>query len=251
MRTIGIIPARYDSTRFPGKPLVMIAGKPLIRRVYEGASQARSLDALIVATDDPRIHDAVTGFGGRAEMTRNDHLTGTDRLAEVAGRNDADLYVNIQGDEPLIDAGLIDRAVHTFGEIGGFQFGSAMTAIKDIEDVENPNVVKVVVDSRKRALYFSRYPIPFRRGETPLPCYQHIGFYVYARNFLLSFPKMPKTPLEQAECLEQLRALENGVRIHMIETEYTGIGVDAPEDVERIERILRGQRRSVQGGEES
>lgn len=240
MKTLGIIPARYESSRFPGKSLALILGKPLVRHVYEKASQARSLDDLIVATDDRRIFDTVEGFDGKVMMTRADHLTGTDRLAEVAAENDADLYVNIQGDEPLIEASLIDRAVHTFGGIGGFQFGSAMTPIRNEADIDNPNVVKVVVDSRKRALYFSRHSIPYRRKDTPLPCYQHIGFYVYARNFLLAFPNMPSTPLEQAEGLEQLRAIENGIRIHMIETNYTGIGVDAPEDIERIEAIMRG-----------
>ncbi|MFH1539091.1 MAG: 3-deoxy-manno-octulosonate cytidylyltransferase [bacterium] len=239
METLGIIPARYESSRFPGKSLVEISGKPLIQHVYEKASLARSLDDLVVATDDERIFDEVERFGGKVLMTRKDHPTGTDRLAEVAVRHDADLYVNIQGDEPLIDPSLIDRAVHTFGGISGFQFGSAMTPIRNDEDVRNPNVVKVVVDSRKRALYFSRHSIPYRRKETTLPCYQHIGFYVYARNFLLAFPNMPSTPLEQAECLEQLRALENGIHIHMIETNYRGIGVDAPEDIKRIEAIMK------------
>jgi 3-deoxy-manno-octulosonate cytidylyltransferase (CMP-KDO synthetase) len=172
-------------------------------------------------------------------MTRADHPTGTDRLAEAARGLDCDLVVNVQGDEPLMDPNMINTAVERFSSIPDFRFGSAMTPIETEEDVQNPNVVKVVVGQRGQALYFSRFPVPYRRKNTTTPVYQHIGFYVYTREFLLEFSKMAPTPLEQTESLEQLRALENGIRIDMIETKYRGIGVDAPEDVARIEWELK------------
>ncbi len=232
---IGIIPARYEASRFPGKPLFPIAGKPLIQHVVDRCALAENLSDIIVATDDMRILETVEGFGGKAIMTKPDHPTGTDRIAEVAARVECDLIVNVQGDEPLMDPKLIDRSVETFSAIPDFKFGSAMTAIENDEDVQNPNVVKVVVGRNNQALYFTRFPVPYRRKRTLLPVYQHIGFYVYQKDFLLAYPAMEPTPLEQTECLEQLRALENGIRIDMIETDYTGIGVDAPEDVARIE----------------
>ncbi len=238
-RAVGIIPARYEATRFPGKPLFPIAGKPLIRHVYERCVKAKNLESVIVATDDERIFTAVEGFGGRVVMTRADHQNGTDRLAEVAHGLDCDIIVNVQGDEPLMDPMLIDTAVERFGSIPDFRFGSAMTPIETEEDVQNPNVVKVVVGQNNQALYFSRYPVPYRRKLTTLPVYQHIGFYVYSRTFVIEYSKMAQTPLEQTESLEQLRALENGIRIDMIETKYRGIGVDAPEDVARIEWELK------------
>ncbi len=237
-KVIGIIPARYESTRFPGKPIHPIAGKPLVMWVYEQASKARRLDEVVVATDDERIFDTVAGAGGIAVMTRSDHQTGTDRLAEAASSRECGLVVNIQGDEPLMDPELIDKAVERFSAIPDFKFGSAMTPIRNEEDIENPNIVKVVAGRAGQALYFSRYPIPFRRKTGFLPVYQHIGFYVYSKDFLLEYSRMAPTPLEQTECLEQLRALENGVRIDMIETEYRGIGVDMPEDVLRIEEEI-------------
>jgi len=206
--------------------------------VCERAAAAELLDLVVVATDDERIFQAVLSFGGRALMTCPDHLTGTDRIAEVAAGIDCRLVVNIQGDEPLIEPALIDRAVSHFSSLPGFRFGSAMTPLSSEDDINNPNIVKVAAASDGRALYFSRSPIPYRRAKTSLPVYQHIGFYVYSREFLLAFPKMPPSPLEQAECLEQLRALENGVRIDMIETDYRGAGVDTPEDADRVEKIL-------------
>ena len=238
-RAVGIIPARYEATRFPGKPLFPIAGKPLIQHVFERCAMAMKLESVIVATDDERIFKAVEGFGGRAVMTRADHPTGTDRLAEVARGLDCDLIVNVQGDEPLMDPNLIDTAVERFSEIPDFRFGSAMTPIETEEDIRNPNVVKVVVGRLGQALYFTRFPAPYRRKLTVVPVYQHIGFYVYSREFVIEYSRMAPTPLEQTECLEQLRALENGIRIDMIETKYRGIGVDAPEDVARIEWELK------------
>lgn len=235
IKAIGIIPARYEATRFPGKPLYPIFGKPLVRHVYERASLAKSLSDVVVATDDKRIFEAVKEFGGKPVMTSPNHPTGTDRIAEVASGLDCDLVVNIQGDEPLMDPALIDRAVNVFSSKPDFKFGSAMTIIENEEDVNNPNVVKVVVGAGGQALYFSRYPIPYRRKANAQPVYQHIGFYVYRRDFVIEYAAMPPTPLEITESLEQLRALENGIRIDMIETNYRGIGVDAPEDVARIE----------------
>ncbi|MEW5946023.1 MAG: 3-deoxy-manno-octulosonate cytidylyltransferase [bacterium] len=238
-KAVGIIPARYESSRFPGKSLAMIAGKPLIRHVYERSSAAKTLSGVLVATDDERIFRAVEDFGGTVVMTSPDHATGTDRLAEAAAGCDASLIVNIQGDEPLISPRMIDRAVREFRSIEGFRFGSAMTPIKNEDDLENPNVVKVVVDGKRRALYFTRRCIPYRRNQVSVPTFQHIGFYVYTKKFLAEFSRMPPTPLERAEGLEQLRALENGIPVHMIETDYTGVGVDVPEDIPRIERLLR------------
>lgn len=237
----GIIPARYQATRFPGKPLFPILGKPLVQHVYERVSAAKNITEAIVATDDRRIFDAVQAFGGRVIMTSPDHPTGTDRLAEVARGLDCELVVNVQGDEPLMSPELVDRAVAHFGAIPDFRMGSAMTPITVEEDIANPNVVKVVVSQTGRALYFTRHPVPYRRAQTGAPCYQHIGFYVYKREFLLEFAAMPPTPLERTESLEQLRALENGIPIHMLETDYQGIGVDAPEDVARIEWELKQQ----------
>lgn len=236
---VGIIPARYEASRFPGKPLFPILGKPLIQHVCERVSAASLISAAIVATDDERIFNAVLGFGGKAVMTSSDHRTGTDRIAEAAAGLDCDLIVNVQGDEPLIEPGLIDRSIQHFGAIPDFKFGSAMTPISNEEDIGNPNVVKVVVGCNLQALYFTRFPVPYRRKNTTVPCYQHIGFYVYDRKFLLEYPRMKSTPLESTESLEQLRALENGIRIDMLETSYRGIGVDAPEDVVRIEWELK------------
>jgi 3-deoxy-manno-octulosonate cytidylyltransferase (CMP-KDO synthetase) len=238
-RAVGIIPARYEATRFPGKPLFPISGKPLIQHVFERCALAKKLESVIVATDDERIFKVVESFGGRAIMTRSDHPNGTDRLAEVARGLDCDIIVNVQGDEPLMDPNLIDTAVERFSSIPDFKFGSAMTPMENEEDIQNPNVVKTVVGRNGQALYFTRFPIPYRRKNTTIPVYQHIGFYVYSREFVIEYSQMAPTPLEQTECLEQLRALENGIRIDMIETKYRGIGVDAPEDVSRIEWELK------------
>jgi len=238
---MGIIPARYKATRFPGKPLFPICGKPLVQHVYERVSAAKNITGVIVATDDQRIFDAVQAFGGRVVMTAADHPTGTDRLAEVARGLDCDLVVNVQGDEPLMSPDLVDRAVSHFGAIPDFKMGSAMTRITVEQDIQNPNVVKVVTAQTGHALYFTRYSVPYRRGNTGAPCYQHIGFYVYKRTFLLEFAAMGRAARGQPASLAQLRALENGIPIHMIETDYQGIGVDAPEDVARIEWELKQQ----------
>jgi 3-deoxy-manno-octulosonate cytidylyltransferase (CMP-KDO synthetase) len=228
-----IIPARYDSSRLPGKPLADIGGHPMIEHVYRQASSATGIDSVIVATDDARVDDAVGAFGGNVRLTRTTHRNGTERLAEVAQQLSADLVVNVQGDEPLVHPDMIDLALSAFNEQPGLSMSSLRTRITDDEDLQNPHVVKVVVDRDDFALYFSRSPIP-SNGTT----YKHIGLYVYRRDFLLRLASLPPTPLEQAEHLEQLRVLEHGYRIKVLETRHDPIGVDTPEDLERVRHIL-------------
>lgn len=238
MKVVAILPARYGSTRFPGKPLVDIAGKPMIQHVYERTAQTRTVDRVIVATDDERIRAAVESFGGEVQMTRDDHPSGTDRLAEVAERIEADLIVNVQGDEPLIDPIMIEAAVAPLLDNPAIEMGTLMTRISDPMEYNNPNIVKVVVDQNGFALYFSRAAIPHGRDldqdDIPASTFKHIGLYVYRRDFLLQYPDLPETPLEQLEKLEQLRALEHGHRIRIIETDRQSIGVDVPDDVTRV-----------------
>ena len=253
MTVLAILPARYGSTRFPGKPLTPIAGKPMIQHVWERTRLAKRVDAVAVATDDPRIRDACLAFGAEVEMTSPDHPTGTDRLAEVAARHDHDVIVNVQGDEPLIEGFVIDAAVEALlsmsdlrseARLGGLAAGQASmsTVVHRAEPdaLDDPNRVKVVVDQHGFALYFSRAPIPFRRKDTGLAPLQHVGLYVYRKEFLLEFVTWPRTPAEQAEELEQLRALENGHRIRVAEVEgWTSVPVDVPEDVAKVEAALR------------
>lgn len=235
MRVVGIIPARYASSRLPGKPLLPIAGKPMIQHVYERAKQAKSFDLLLVATDDARVKEAVEGFGGLARLTSLKHPSGTDRAAEVASDLSCDLVVNVQGDEPLIPPALIDEAVLPFLQEATLPMGTVCRRIVKPEEALDPNVVKVVFDLRGFALYFSRAPIPYDRSqESGVLYYKHIGLYVYRRETLLKLAKLKPTPLEEAERLEQLRALEHGVRIKVVETEYDSIGVDTPEDLENV-----------------
>jgi len=247
MRILGIIPARYASTRFPGKPLKPIAGKPLIQHVVEQCKKAKSLSEVIVATDDTRIWEVVQNFC-RVEMTRDDHPSGSDRIAEVAARCDCDAVVNIQGDEPLIDPAVID-AVAT--ALANNEMSTAATPIKSPADYDNPNVVKVVVNAARRALYFSRRTIPFLRDAAnrsaaeqlaAFPFLKHLGIYGYRRETLLRLVKFPVSPLEAAEKLEQLRALENGIQIAVVKVDYDSVGVDTPEDVARVERLLTGSK---------
>jgi len=241
MNITAIIPARYASTRLPGKPLLDIAGKPMVQHVYERAQRAELVSRVIVATDDRRIFDAVGRFGGKAVMTSESHKSGTDRLAEVAKGLDSDIIVNIQGDEPLIEPGMIDEAIRPLMEDNSIAMGSLKAEIRDEMELNNPNVVKVVVDRNGFALYFSRYPIPYIRDDSPLSLltgrFKHVGLYVYRREFLLEYAGMPQTPLEEAEKLEQLRALENGYRIKVPTTRYQSIGVDTEEDLERVRRL--------------
>lgn len=246
MRVTAVIPARYASTRFPGKPLADLLGKPMIRWVYERTALCAGIHRVIVATDDERIFRAVRAFGGEAEMTREDHPTGTDRLAEVAGRIETDLVVNVQGDEPLVDPRMLDLAVAPLREDPSIPMGTLKTPIATVEEYLNPNVVKVVTDLRGFALYFSRAPIPHPRDAgDDLPAFlarggafKHIGLYVYRRDFLLAYPRLPATPLEETEKLEQLRALEHGHRIRVVPTGLASQGVDTPEDLERVRALM-------------
>ncbi|MDH3999288.1 MAG: 3-deoxy-manno-octulosonate cytidylyltransferase [Desulfuromonadales bacterium] len=245
-----IIPARYASTRFPGKPLADILGKPMIQWVYERSQQCSLVDRTIVATDDERIAAAVKAFGGDVAMTRSDHATGTDRLAEVAAQLDDDLIVNVQGDEPLIDPQMIEAAVAPLLADASIPMGTVQTPLTSLEEYRNPNVVKVVCDRNGFALYFSRSPIPFPRDYSEdefakrwneLACAKHVGLYVYRRDFLLQYPKLETTLLETQECLEQLRALEHGYRIHVAHTELVGQGVDTPQDLQRVIELIKAQ----------
>jgi 3-deoxy-manno-octulosonate cytidylyltransferase (CMP-KDO synthetase) len=241
MKTVAIIPARYASTRFPGKPLTKIGGVTMIERVYKQAALAKSLSAVIVATDDMRIADAVKSFGGNVVMTRDDHRSGTDRLAEVAQTHpDIDVIVNVQGDEPLIDPHTIDSAVKPLLAESQVQMSTIAAPITDPVEINSPDIVKVVLDSNNFALYFSRSPIPHYRDAAPADrtCLAHVGLYVYRRECLLRLAALPATPLEQAECLEQLRALENGIRIKVVTGKYRSIAVDRPMDVVNVERAL-------------
>ena len=238
-----IIPARYASTRFPGKALAELWGKPLIQHVYERAREAGCTSRVIVATDDERIAAAAEGFGAEVAMTAPEHESGTDRVAEVARGIEGDLVVNVQGDEPLIQPASIDAAVGPLAADPAIPMGTLCCPIDNIGELANPNVVKVVVDREGFALYFSRLPIPFvRDGGAEARRYRHIGLYVYRREFLLELAGLGPTPLEQAEKLEQLRALEHGHQIKVTAVESAWPGVDTPEDLER----LRG--RSPNGG---
>ncbi len=240
MKSICVIPARYSSTRLPGKPLKDICGRPMICRVYERASKAKSVAEVIVATDDERIFLAVEKNGGRAMMTRADHKTGTDRLAEVAEKfSDAEVIVNVQGDEPLIEPALIDELVAEFVADKNLQMATVATELTDAEEMKNPNNVKVVLDKKNYALYFSRSLIPYPRNAGKSKIFKHIGIYAYRRNFLLDYAKMEPTPLEQSESLEQLRALENGFKIRVIKSSCKFIGVDTEEDLKLVNKIYR------------
>src|SRR6266480_1198946 len=243
MKILGLIPARYASTRFPGKPLHLIAGKPLIQRVVERCKLAQSLSEIIVATDDARIQDVAQKFC-RVEMTRADHPSGSDRIAEAAARCDCDAVVNIQGDEPLMDPGVIDAVAAALADN---EMSTAATPVKNPAEYENPNVVKVVVNSAGRALYFSRRTVPFVRDAASrsvsdqvaaFPFLKHLGIYGYRRETLLRLVKFPISPLEAAEKLEQLRALENGIPIAVVKVDYDSVSVDTPEDAAKVEKLL-------------
>ncbi|KAF0217444.1 MAG: 3-deoxy-manno-octulosonate cytidylyltransferase [Geobacteraceae bacterium] len=249
MKITAVIPARFASTRFEGKALADIMGKPMVQHVYERTARASLVSEVIVATDDERIAAAVRAFGGCVEMTSRSHETGTDRLAEVAARLDSDIIVNVQGDEPLIEPAMIDEAIMPLSLDTSILMGTLKSRIRTLHDFLSPNAVKVVTDLEGFALYFSRSPLPnfrdkwndlkdeaFASGK--LLCYKHVGLYVYRRDFLLQYARMSPTFLELAEKLEQLRVLENGYRIKVVETECESIGVDTPGDLEKvIERL--------------
>ena len=239
MNILCIIPARYSSTRLPGKPLADIAGKPMIQHVYERAIAAKRPSQVIVATDHALVYETVEKFGGQVILTSPDHLTGTDRLAEVADRfPDVDLIINVQGDEPLVPPAIIDQLAGAFDGQPDLQMATLMTEM-DESEYNTPSAVKVVTDLQGYALYFSRSMIPFPRHSAGLPVYKHIGIYAYRRDFLLKYAKLSPTPLEETESLEQLRALEHGYRIKVLTTDFKSIGVDTMEDLEKVNLLFK------------
>lgn len=247
MKSAVVIPARYNSTRFPGKPLANLLGKPLIQHVYERAKMAKKISTIIVATDDERIERAVKNFGGNVIMTSPNHLSGSDRVAEVANKLSEDVIINVQGDEPLIEPWLIDELVEVFSK-SEVKVATARIPITDPKDIQNPNVVKVVCDKDGFALYFSRSPIPGTRNDITIRTqikpvfFRHVGVYAYTREFIIKFPSLEPTPLELQEGLEQLRILEHGYKIKVIDTEYQSIGVDTPEDLEHLRSIMAKEK---------
>ncbi len=244
IRVTGFIPARYGSSRLPGKPLKPILGKPMIQRVYERCREAELLDDIVVATDDERIVEAVEGFGGRAVMTRGDHVRGTDRVAEAARQIDADIVVNIQGDQPFIDPIMIEDAVQPLLDDPSLELCALMCPIVCQEDLDDTGVVKVAVDLAGNALYFSRSLIPHPQEAVEHTVYEHVGLYVYRRDTLLKVSQLPSTTLEQVESLDQLRWLEHGLRIRVVESQcadktFKGFSVDTSEDLARAECLLQ------------
>lgn len=238
MRKLGVIPARYNSTRFEGKPLAMIYGHSMIEWVYKRTLKS-NLDEVIVATDDKRIYDEVIKFGGKVMLTSKKHETGTDRIVEVAKQyDDFEIIINIQGDEPLIETSIINELADAF-EKEQIDMASVKYKIEDKNEIENPNAVKVVTDENDFAMYFSRSPIPYPRKKENIEYYKHIGIYGYKKDFLLKYSEMEMTKLEKNESLEQLRALENGYKIKMIETKHKVWGVDTPEDLHNVKAIIK------------
>jgi len=247
---IAIIPARYGSSRLPGKPLIELGGKPLIQWVYEGARRARLISKILIATDDERILNVVKGFGAEAVMTPNSVASGTDRIAIVATEIDADIVINIQGDEPFIEPDEVDCVAQLLSEDNQAVMGTLIKKIKKVDELDNPNIVKVVVDQEGYALYFSRYPIPYYRDS---PCssyriqnhsyYKHIGLYSYRKEFLLKIARTHSSSLESSEKLEQLRVLENGYRIKTAETEFEPFCIDTSEDVKKAMTLLENKNK--------
>jgi len=242
MKVICVIPARYASTRLPGKPLKLIAGRPMIQWVYEQAKKAEIPTEVIVATDDVRVYDTVLAFGGNACMTREDHPNGTSRLAEVAEKfPDADVIVNVQGDEPMIPPEIIDRLANAFAEEPELKMATMKARMQENE-YGDPSAVKVVTDQNGYALYFSRSLLPYPRNKSNLfKVYKHVGIYAYTRTFLMQYAAMAPTPLEQVESLEQLRVLENGYKIKVLESSFQGVGVDTQADLDAVNKILGGK----------
>ena len=242
MKCAAIIPARFGSTRFPGKPLALIKGKPMIQWVYENTAACGLVGKTVVATDSEEIRNAVCGFGGEAVMTSPDHETGTDRIAEAAENIDADLIINVQGDEPVLPAAAIEEVILPLVNDSTIPLGTLKTKILKKQEISDTNIVKVITDINDFALYFSRSVIPFDRdGHNQVDFYRHIGLYVYRRDFLFKVSKMEQTLLEKAEKLEQLRVLENGYSIMVKETDYYPVGVDVPDDIIRVEKLMNGK----------
>jgi len=244
MNVICIIPARYASTRLPGKPLKLIVGRPMIQWVYEQAKKAAKPAEVIVATDDARVYDAVLAFGGKACMTRKDHPNGTSRLAEVAEKfPEADVIVNVQGDEPMIPPEVIDRLAEAFEKEPELQMATMIARMQENEYAD-PSAVKVVTDKNGYALFFSRSLLPYPRNKSDLfKVYKHVGIYAYTRTFLMQYAAMEPTPLEQVESLEQLRVLENGYKIKVLESDFQGVGVDTQADLDAVNKLLGKQKR--------
>lgn len=240
MRFLGVIPSRFGAHRLPGKPLIEVAGKSLVQLVYERVVSTRFLDRVIVATDDRRIYDAVEKFEGEAMLTREDHLSGTDRVAEVARRLVADVYVNVQSDEPLLESGTIDSICKPFLSDAEIQITTARSEIKESREVTNPNHVKVVADRHGKALYFSRAAIPYP-GRKSAVYYRHLGIYAYRREFLLGLCRLKSSDLERTEGLEQLRFMENGIAIQVVTVQDDSFGVDTLEDLERVRPLLENR----------
>ena len=241
-QVVVVIPSRYASTRLPGKPLVSLGGKPMVQHVYERARRAQTVHKVLVATDDQRIMDVVARFGGAARMTRSDHRTGTERIAEVAAHEPADIFVNVQGDEPLIDPVSIDIAVGALLEDSEVQVSTVATSIRHAGDIMDPNVVKTVLDFDDNALYFSRAPIPWVRDtqqKIHVKYWKHLGLYAFRREALREYATLPQGELERIEQLEQLRWLENGWKIRVAEVAHDAVSVDVPEDVARVEKLLQ------------
>ena len=243
MRIIGIIPARYASTRLEGKPLKDIGGKPMIQRVYEAAQQAQWLDQVYVATDDARIVAAVEQFGGNVRLTSADHKTGTDRIAEVAAELDVEIVVNLQGDEPLVNPAMIDEVIQPLVEDTQLPMSTLCVPILEEEALHDPNVVKVVFNQKGDALYFSRSLIPYPRKRDNFQAYEHLGLYAYRKDFLLTYIALPQSRLEINESLEQLRVLEAGYQLKVVVSAhpYDGISVDTQEDLEKVRQIVQAR----------
>lgn len=235
MKVIGIIPARYGSTRFPGKALANINGKPMIQWCYESSLKSKLINKLIVATDDKRIFDAVKKFGGEVVMTSKKHRSGTDRIAEAAKKFKCDIVVNVQGDEPFIDYKTIDKAIDALKKDKNAQVSTVAKKINDKKEINNPNTVKVVFDDDFNALYFSRSVIPFDRdGNGKASYYRHYGLYIYRKDYLMKLTKLPESRLEKIEKLEQLRILENGGKIKIVLTNRDSVSIDTPEDLKKV-----------------
>lgn len=247
-RILTVVPARYASTRFPGKIIAPLAGKPLVYHTFLRAKQASLVSDALIATDHQKVVEALQPYDVKVVMTRVDHASGTDRIAEVAENIDADIIVNVQGDEPLIAPETIDATIQPLLDQPDVVMSTAQKLITDPALIHDTNVVKVVSDINGHAMYFSREPIPHIRDAadraTNPPCYwQHVGLYVYRRDFLMAYSKMPQTPLEKLEKLEQLRVLENGYKIAVVNTDYEAVGVDTPEDLERVREIVEAAGR--------
>jgi 3-deoxy-manno-octulosonate cytidylyltransferase (CMP-KDO synthetase) len=249
-KILGVIPARYASSRFPGKALATVDSRTMLECVFERVSMARYLSTIVIATDDTRIYQEARRCGARVMMTREDHVSGTDRVAEVASAfGDVELVVNIQGDEPLIDPNAIDAAILPLLEEHAIPMGTLKKKIEDPREISDPNVVKVVTDRFENAIYFSRATIPHLRDSSSdtgtFTHFKHIGLYVYRRDFLMRYSALPSGPLEQAERLEQLRALENGFKIRVVETDYESFGVDTPGDLKRVQQLIKAGSAAV------